>query len=459
MASSAQRGMGDVTATSAHLDKIEHVLHKNDVPLEVDEVSHSWQRCITTHHLDPNSRAFPHIITETEMKGCREPIQSLVLHAREEIDRLYSIIGQQEYVVLLCNHEGVAIHHRGNESKADEFKYWGIWLGGVWSETVEGTNGIGTTISEERPMIVHRDQHFRTRHTSLSCAGVPIFDPGGKLAAVLDASTMNPATTEQSLSLVLAAARVSARGVEERVFRQCFRHSWNLAASPTDNSLPALLLAVDADQRIVGADRVARLGLRLNDAKLNRGVPLSDIFHYDSSIFRCKRAQDVATRLLRTGTNQWWNVLVSPPLCGMKSWCSPTDTLLHSQPRLGMLNNLPISSEASMSRGGLPSARTSRICEYIDSHLQENIALDVLAEMAGMSVHHFARAFRQSVGMPPHGYVVHRRVERAQQLLGATDLPLSEIALVTGFSDQSHFARHFRRLTGISPSVARRERG
>jgi len=112
-----------------------------------------------------------------------------------------------------------------------------------------------------------------------------------------------------------------------------------------------------------------------------------------------------------------------------------------------------------MSRGGLPSARTSRICEYIDSHLQENIALDVLAEMAGMSVHHFARAFRQSVGMPPHGYVVHRRVERAQQLLGATDLPLSEIALVTGFSDQSHFARHFRRLTGISPSVARRERG
>jgi len=87
--------------------------------------------------------------------------------------------------------------------------------------------------------------------------------------------------------------------------------------------------------------------------------------------------------------------------------------------------------------------------------MQENIALDVLAEIAQLSVHHFARAFRQSLGIPPHNYIVQRRVEHAQQLLRNTDLPVSEIAIVAGFTDQSHLARHFRAITGVSPSLAR----
>jgi transcriptional regulator GlxA family with amidase domain len=81
----------------------------------------------------------------------------------------------------------------------------------------------------------------------------------------------------------------------------------------------------------------------------------------------------------------------------------------------------------------------------------------VLAEIAQLSVHHFARAFRQSLGIPPHNYIVQRRVEHAQQLLRNTDLPLSEIAIVAGFTDQSHLARHFRTITGVSPSLARHQ--
>jgi AraC-like DNA-binding protein len=77
--------------------------------------------------------------------------------------------------------------------------------------------------------------------------------------------------------------------------------------------------------------------------------------------------------------------------------------------------------------------------------------------MAGLSTHHFARAFKQTVGLPPHGYVLQRRIEHAQKMLRNTDLPMSEIALSAGFSDQSHLARHFRRMTGMSPSVVRWE--
>jgi transcriptional regulator GlxA family with amidase domain len=122
-----------------------------------------------------------------------------------------------------------------------------------------------------------------------------------------------------------------------------------------------------------------------------------------------------------------------------------------------MLRNAPLAESLPPNRGGLSPARTHRICEYIHSNLGQNISLEALAEMAGLSTHHFARAFKQTVGMPPHCYVLQRRIEHAQQMLRNTDLPMSEIALSAGFSDQSHLARHFRRLIGMSPSVVRWE--
>jgi AraC-like DNA-binding protein len=441
----------------SHVDCIDLVVRNDTLVTGAEEIATSWRRCLTTHRLDPQIQAAPHIITEKEIKDSREPLRNVILHAQEELDRLYAILGPQQYVVLLCNRDGVAIHHRGNESIADAYKDRGIWLGGVWSEQIEGTNGIGTCITDQRATMVLRDQHFRARHSNLSCAGAPISDPLGRLAAVLDTSSMNPQTTEHSLSLVMGVTKVSARGIEERIFREYFRHTWNIAAAPCGDSDVAVLLAVDNDQRILGADHIARRVFRLNDEMLNQGMALATIFEYDSSIFRCKRMQDVAARLLRTGTGAPWNVLITPPACRVSGWCSPTDDLVHSRPRFGMLAHLPLSVGQPTNRGGLAPARANRVCEYIDSHLQENIALEVLAEIAQLSVHHFARAFRQSLGIPPHNYIVQRRVEHAQQLVRNTDLPLSEIAIVAGFTDQSHLARHFRTITGVSPSLARHQ--
>jgi AraC-like DNA-binding protein len=439
----------------SHVDCIDLVVRKGTLVPGVEEMAASWRRCLTAHHLDPDIKTAPHIITEKEIKESREPLRNLILHAQEELDRLYAIVGLQQYVVLLCNKDGVAIQHRGNESMADAYKHRGIWLGAVISEQIEGTNGIGTCITDQRATMVHRDQHFRTRHIDLSCAGAPVFDPLGRLAAVLDTSTMNPQTTEHSLSLAMAATQASARGIEERIFREYFRQAWNIAAAPCGGSDAAVLLAVDNDQRILGADLSARRVFSLNDEGLNRGMALVMIFEYDSSIFRGKRMQDVAARLFRTGTDEPWNALITPPACGMSGWCSATDALLQSRPRTGMLAHLPLPADPPTNRGGLAPARASRVCEYIDLHLQENIALEALAEIAQLSVHHFARAFRQSLGIPPHNYIVQRRVEHAQQLIRNTDLPLSEIAIEAGFTDQSHLARHFRTITGVSPSLAR----
>jgi AraC family transcriptional regulator len=102
-------------------------------------------------------------------------------------------------------------------------------------------------------------------------------------------------------------------------------------------------------------------------------------------------------------------------------------------------------------RGGLPPRVVRRIREHIDANIDQRIRVDDLANLANLSVCYFVRAFKQSVGVTPHDYLIRRRVERTMEMLSRTDMPLSEIALAAGFADQSHCARRFRQHVGMSP--------
>jgi AraC family transcriptional regulator len=102
--------------------------------------------------------------------------------------------------------------------------------------------------------------------------------------------------------------------------------------------------------------------------------------------------------------------------------------------------------------GALPRAKLRAVIEYIEEHLDGCPSLEQLAAAAHLSVYHFARQFKVATGLPPHQYVILRRVERAKYLLQAgTDESLADLALRVGFSDQSQFSRHFKRLVGITP--------
>jgi AraC family transcriptional regulator len=100
---------------------------------------------------------------------------------------------------------------------------------------------------------------------------------------------------------------------------------------------------------------------------------------------------------------------------------------------------------------GLPPKTLRTILDDIDANLEGDLSLQHLAGVAGMSLDGFIRVFKQSTGVPPHRYILRKRVERAQALLGNPALSLAEIALRTGFADQSHFSRMFHRLTGLAP--------
>ena len=150
-----------------------------------------------------------------------------------------------------------------------------------------------------------------------------------------------------------------------------------------------------------------------------------------------------------------------PPGClrpGLDS-CLPVDCdeqlLFDTVRRLGSDPSLP-PAPARRPRGGVAPAALRRVFELIDRRLAETLSMHDLAGVTGLSDSHFARAFKQSVGLPPHRYVMQRRIDIAADLVRDTDRLLTEIALHVGFSDQSHFTRTFASVKGETPSRFRR---
>jgi AraC family transcriptional regulator len=109
-------------------------------------------------------------------------------------------------------------------------------------------------------------------------------------------------------------------------------------------------------------------------------------------------------------------------------------------------------------RGGLPVRQQKRLVEFVEEHLAEDISLATLAELVDLSVYHFARAFKQSFGMPPHRYHMARRMDRARTLLQRSALSVTQIGIQIGFRETSSFTRAFRRFTGPTPTEYRRQR-
>lgn len=107
-------------------------------------------------------------------------------------------------------------------------------------------------------------------------------------------------------------------------------------------------------------------------------------------------------------------------------------------------------------RSGLTPRRLRQVCEWMIERLADPLSIPEIAAQIDMAPGHFARAFRQATGEPPHQWLMRRRIERAKELLRSQDLTLAEIALVCGFVDQSHLTRVFSRREKLPPGAWRR---
>lgn len=108
-------------------------------------------------------------------------------------------------------------------------------------------------------------------------------------------------------------------------------------------------------------------------------------------------------------------------------------------------------AERILPPSGLTRNQARRVLEYIESNLNRELTLKELAAIINLSRHHFARMFKQTIGVAPHRYVLERRLERAKQMLRTAHSSLAEIGLSTGFDSQSHFTSTFHRMVGATP--------
>jgi AraC family transcriptional regulator len=110
-------------------------------------------------------------------------------------------------------------------------------------------------------------------------------------------------------------------------------------------------------------------------------------------------------------------------------------------------------------RGGLAAWQQRIAASYIEEHLAEPISLPVLADLVRLSRYYFCRAFKKSLGSPPHRYHTSRRIEHAKTLLAEPSSSVTDIALTVGFSETSSFTAAFRKGTGLTPTAYRRSLG
>lgn len=235
----------------------------------------SWVRSSAWYGLDPENAGAPRILGANELRQARERVEPLLHAAQANLDRLFLAVGSTGCCVLFTDHHGVPVDRRGVDSDDNTFRRWGLWTGSVWSEQAEGTNGIGTCLAEERPLTIHRDQHFHARNTALSCTVAPIYDHQGRLAAALDVSSCRSDLTEGFVGLIATAVADAARRIEAENFRRAFPKARVLFAGDPERG--GGLLAVNRDDLVVGATRAARLAYGLTDARLTQPLPADTV--------------------------------------------------------------------------------------------------------------------------------------------------------------------------------------
>ncbi len=108
--------------------------------------------------------------------------------------------------------------------------------------------------------------------------------------------------------------------------------------------------------------------------------------------------------------------------------------------------------------GGLSGFKLRRVKEFINENLQEDLSLTEISAVADLSQFHFARAFRKTTGLTPQQFLMQQRIERAKELLSKNDIPIVEVSLRTGFKNQRHFTSLFRKFTSLTPKTWREAR-
>ncbi|KTT38948.1 Fis family transcriptional regulator [Pseudomonas oryzihabitans] len=287
-----------------------------DGPASDPAIARSWRRCLDEHHLDPAARMAPWVLERARFDEHRERQQRVLHIARGQMNSLHQQLGGAGHAVLLTDARGLILDCVTAEAEREIFQQAGLWLGADWSEACEGTNGIGTCVVERQALTIHRDEHFRSRHTQLTCSASPVFDPAGELLAVLDVSTARQEASRQGQFHTMALVNLSAKLIESCYFLDRYADGYLLrfhAQAAYVGLLSEGLLAFDGEGRISAANETALMLLGLARAAVV-GQAMTDLFELRlDDLLERARPQPSACWALRGRQGQGFHGLVRGP--------------------------------------------------------------------------------------------------------------------------------------------------
>ncbi|SMY10041.1 helix-turn-helix domain-containing protein [Flavimaricola marinus] len=276
----------------SHTDKVLEATYSSSAAA-LSQIAASWHRSIMKHGLTPDEHRAPERITQSELDERRKVLDKFLMVAAPRLDSLFSLVGQSGCAVLLTDADGVVLDQRMAEADAPTFEAWGLWAGTDWSEEREGTNGIGTCLTERRRVIIHQGEHFHARNTNMSCIDAPIYGADGRIVAALDVSSARADQTEAFNRLIGAQVAQTARAIEEANFRAAYT-SARIIVAECDDAEAASLLAVDDDDLVIGATREARRTFNLAGTGPLTALPAADILGREDGPTGFERAERAA---------------------------------------------------------------------------------------------------------------------------------------------------------------------
>src|SRR5947207_1262873 len=264
-------------ASQSGPDLIANLVRRRGAELPIsDVVRSSWSRCLNAFALDPHEIRHPHSVERADLQARRERLGVLLSIARIEMEALGKLMKHSEYSIMLTDRDGVIVSYLGDTGFSATARRSGFREGVMWGEREMGTNGMGTCLIAERPVMIHRTDHFLAQNTQLTCSAAPIFDMRGELLAALDISGASTSPQPHTLALV----DMAAQNVENRTLLSACKefHVVRFHRCPEFVSTPGEgVLAFDDQGLVKGANRAALKLLGYRDHEAVCGQPVERV--------------------------------------------------------------------------------------------------------------------------------------------------------------------------------------
>ncbi len=275
--------MSKTDPTSKHASRVIKTVRRELQSVCAPHVLSSWERCLGDYGIHPDLARDTVVIGAGGLRERQQRLATLLEVAQPEMENLYEQISGSGYVVLIADADATILHAIVDPNLTREFRRVGIWMGAVWDERSEGTNGIGTAIAERAPVTVNGDEHFMGYNIGMSCSGAPIFDAHGSLIGVLDATTAKSNESREIQRHRLRLVAMSAQLITRQHFLREFEDAVLLRFHSRPEFVGLLqeaLVAISNDGNVLAVNDSAMAQLGHVDRDSLVGQPVESLFQF-----------------------------------------------------------------------------------------------------------------------------------------------------------------------------------